>query len=120
MQEVEGQVSMDWSVRMAAGTVGADRTRPVASGLPLAGLLRYAIYGMILVTVLMFYVWSRVDVRRSAAELDAAISQLQLLEVERDRLRLELAMYRDLGRVEAAALATDLSADVRIEEVPVR
>ena len=120
MQEVEAQVSMDWSVRMAAGTVGADRTRPVASGLPLAGLLRYAIYGMILVTVLMFYVWSRVDVRRSAAELDAAISQLQLLEVERDRLRLELAMYRDLGRVEAAALATDLSADVRIEEVPVR
>jgi len=117
MQEVESQVSMDWSVRMAAGTVGADRTRPVMTGFPLAALLRYAIYGMILVTVLMFYVWSRVDVRRSAAELDSAISQLQVLEVERDRLRLELAMYRDLGRVEAAAQAFGLTSNVRIEEI---
>ena len=120
MQEVESPASMDWSVRIAAGTVGADRTRPVTAGFPLAGLLRYAIYGMILVTVLMFYVWSRVDVRRSAAELDAAVSQLQLLEVERDRLRLELAMHRDLGRIEAAALATDLTVDVRIEDVRAR
>jgi cell division protein FtsL len=108
---------MDWSVRMAAGTVGADRTRPALTGFPLAALFRYAIYGMILMTVLMFYVWSRVDVRRSAAELDSAVSHLQILEVERDRLRLELAMYRDLGRIAAAAQAMGLTSDVRIEEV---
>ena len=70
MHEVEGQVSMDWTSRMAAGTVGADRTRPMIGSFPLSVLLRYAVYGLILVTVLMFYVWSRVDVRRSAAELD--------------------------------------------------
>jgi cell division protein FtsL len=120
MQEMESQVSMDWSVRMAAGTVGADRTRPVMAGFPLAALLRYAIYGMILVTVLMFYVWSRVDVRRSAAELDSAVSHLQVLEVERDRLRLELAMHRDLGRIEAAAQSMGLTSDVRIEDVAAR
>ena len=117
MHEVEGQVSMDWTSRMAAGTVGADRSRPMIGAFPLSVLLRYAVYGLILITVLMFYVWSRVDVRRSAAELDVAISELQTMEIERDRLRLELAMHRDLGRVEAASMQMGLSADVRVVEV---
>ena len=39
------------------------------------------------------------------------------MEIERDRLRLELAMHRDLGRIEAASMQMGLSADVHVVEV---
>lgn len=106
---------MEWSERLAGAEWGREFTS-VSLGIP-AGLLRYAVYSLFLVAALMFYVWSRVDVRTAAADLDLALRKMETLQVEGGHLGLELSMRRDLNRVEQAALALGLSGDVEIQEV---
>ena len=71
-------------------------------GLSLTGVVRYLAYGALLIASLMFYTWSRVDVRATAADLERAQFELSELRTEQDRLDLELAMRRDLARVDGA------------------
>ena len=92
-------------------------TRPELAGFPVSGLLRYALFGFFLVAILMFYVWSRVAVRTVAAELDLAVRELEILQVDQNRLRLELSMRHDLARVERSALALGLEGDLEVVEV---
>ena len=111
-------MSMEWSQRMVGAVPHRVLTRPEVAGIPVSGLVRYALFGLFLVAILMFYVWSRVAVRSVAADLDLAVRDLEVLQVDRDRLRLELAMRHDLARVETAALALGLEGDLEVVEVP--
>ena len=86
-------------------------------GFRLRGLLGYAVAGVLLVASLMFYVWSRVDVRVSAAALESARWESAQLRDDRDRLRLEIAGREDLARLSATALAMGLSDDVPVVEL---
>lgn len=107
---------MDQS-RPARGAWAAYPTRPFV-GLELSGVLGFLIYTGLLVSALMFYVWSRVDVRTAAADLEAAQDGYQALLTEQDQLRLELSSRRDLAHVEALSAELELSADdVQVVEV---
>ncbi len=86
-------------------------------GFQIGGLVRYAVYGVLLVASLMFYVWSRVDVRASAAALESARWESAELRDDRDRLRLELAGRRDLARLAATAQSMGLSDEVPVVQV---
>ena len=92
------------------------RTRPFV-GVQVDGLMRYALYGALLVASLMFYVWSRVDVRASAAALEGAQAELSQLHADQDRLRLELAVRHDLAGVATASEALGLVQEVAVVEV---
>ena len=94
-----------------------EMTRPEVAGLPISGLLRYALFGFFMVAILMFYVWSRVAVRAVAADLDLAARELESLQVDQNRLRLELSMRHDLDRVENSAMALGLKGDLVVVEV---
>ena len=94
-------------------------TRPFV-GCQLGGLLRYAVYGVLLVAALMFYVWSRVDVRASAAALESARWTSADLQDEGQRLRLELASRHDLARLAATSEAMGLVADTPVVEVDLK
>lgn len=93
------------------------RRGPLLLGLQLPVLARYATIFAMLVWALMFYVWSRVDVRDSARLLDADIAQLEQLHVENDRLALELAARKDLASLKASAGGLGLVAGVDVVEV---
>lgn len=89
-----------------------------ASGMRwLLGLLRYVAFGLLLVASLMFYVWSRVDVRASAAALDRATMQLAAAEAEHERLVLEVATRRDLARLGQAGTALGLVKGVTLVDI---
>lgn len=106
---------------MEAGRIVSDVRVGIAptSGVRwLLGLLRYVAYGLLLVASLMFYVWSRVDVRASAATLDRATMKLATAEAEHERLVLELATRRDLARVGQAGVAMGLVSGVKLVDVP--
>lgn len=83
-------------------------------GVRLASLARYTLYALLLVASLMFYVWSRVDVRASAAALDSAAARYEALQAEQERLHLELAARRDLGRLSRVGAAMGLVADAEV------
>ena len=110
-------MSMEWSQRMVGAVDQRELTRPEVAGMPVSGLLRYALFGFFMVTVLMFYVWSRVAVRTVAVDLDLAARELESLQVDQNRLRLELSMRHDLDRVESSALALGLEGDLSVVEV---
>ena len=86
-------------------------------GFRLRGLVGYAVAGFLLVASLMFYVWSHVDVRVSAAALEAARWESAQLSNDRDRLELEMAGRRDLARLSATAVAMGLTDDVPVVEL---
>jgi|GEM_PF-1502014 len=108
MVEHEAGISMEWSQRLVAGSAGSDLTRPSVGAIPVGGLIRYLMFALMFVATLMFYVWSRIDVRDSAIQLDSVITQYEALQVERDRLDLEVSSRRSLSRVSAAAQQMDL------------
>ncbi len=110
-------MSMEWSQRMVGAVDQREMTRPEVAGLPISGLLRYALFGFFMVAILMFYVWSRVAVRAVAADLDLAARELESLQVDQNRLRLELSMRHDLDRVENSAMALGLKGDLVVVEV---
>jgi len=86
-------------------------------GLSLTGVVRYLAYATLLIASLMFYTWSRVDVRATAAELERAQIELSSLRTDQDRLSLELATRRDLARVSTASASMALAADVDVVEI---
>lgn len=86
-------------------------------GISLPGTARYLAYAALLVASLMFYTWSRVDVRARSASLESAQIELANARVEQDRLTLEIATRRDLARVGLGAGALGLVDDVAIIEV---
>ncbi len=92
-------------------------TRPFV-GVTLGGVLRYLAYGALLVASLMFYVWSRVDVRARAADLETTRQHLSELRTDQDRLALELAARRDLAAL--AAAGSDLGLVTEVDVVGVR
>jgi cell division protein FtsL len=120
MVEHEADLSMEWSQRLAAGSVGADLTRPSVGAIPLGGLVRYLLFSMMFVATLMFYVWSRIDVRDSAKTLDSVITQYNTLQVERSRLELEMASRLSLVRVSSAASQMELVTSDGLEVVDLR
>lgn len=89
-------------------------------GISLPGTARYVAYAALLVSALMFYTWSRVDVRTRAASLESAQIQLANARVEQDRLTLEIAARRDMARVGEGAALMGLSSDIEIVEVSSR
>lgn len=86
-------------------------------GISLTGTARYVLYAALLVSSLMFYTWSRVDVRTRAAALESAQIQLANARIEQDRLALEIATRRDLARVGEGAELMGLSHEVDVVEV---
>lgn len=107
---------MQWTRDLGGTPLGGlvDSLGLTQLGMRLAALLRYAVYALLLVASLMFYVWSRVDVRASAAELDRAAARYETLQAEQERLQLELATRRDLGRLGRAGAAMGLVSDVPV------
>ena len=104
-----------WVGRSAAGLLaGASR-----AGVRVGVVLRYFTFAMLLVASLMFYVWSRVDVRASAAELDRVNTQLATRQAEQERLRLELATRQDLARLGQVGAAMGLVSDVQVRTVTI-
>ncbi|HJN77944.1 MAG TPA: hypothetical protein QGF58_28770 [Myxococcota bacterium] len=87
-------------------------------GLSLTGVVRYLAYAALLIASLMFYTWSRVDVRATAAALEGAQLELSELRTEQDRLELELATRRDLARVGGTTEGLALISEVKVVEVP--
>ncbi len=91
-------------------------TRPFV-GVTLAGVVRYVVFGALLVASLMFYVWSRVDVRARAADLETAREHLSELRTDQDRLSLELAARRDLAALDAVGARLGLVSEVDVVAV---
>ncbi|MCB9761944.1 MAG: hypothetical protein H6739_19120 [Alphaproteobacteria bacterium] len=108
---------MEWG-READGVWLGARAPAQPVGIRLVGLVRYVAYAALLVASLMFYVWSRVDVRASAAHLDHATVQLAQLQAEQERLLLELASRRDLGTLGQAGMSLGLVEGVAVVEIP--
>ena len=92
---------------------------PALPELRVWGLVRYLVFAMLLVASLMFYTWSRIDVRASAAVLDSAIIEYSALSADAERLQLELAARRDLAAVGQAGLALGLVSDVQVVDLSV-
>lgn len=107
------------SPRPARGAWAAYPTRPFV-GLELGGVLGYLIYAGLLVSALMFYVWSRVDVRTAASDLEWSQRTYQATLTTQDQLRLELATRSDLATLERSSAAMGLVQDVELVEVPVK
>jgi cell division protein FtsL len=120
MVDHEAGISMEWSQRLAAGSAGADLTRPSIASIPMGGLVRYLLFSLMFVATLMFYVWSRIDVRDSAKTLDSVITQYEALHVERSRLELEMASRLSLVRVSSAASQMQLVDGGSLEVVDLR
>ncbi|MCB9796198.1 MAG: hypothetical protein H6741_26170 [Alphaproteobacteria bacterium] len=87
---------------------------PALPELKIWGLVRYLVFAMLMVASLMFYTWSRIDVRASAAVLDSAIIEYSALSADAERLQLELAARRDLASVGQAGLALGLVSEVEV------
>ncbi|MFT5584330.1 MAG: hypothetical protein ACI9VR_001915 [Cognaticolwellia sp.] len=107
------------STRPARGAWAAYPTRPFV-GVELGGVLGYLIYAGLLVSALMFFVWSRVDVRTAAADLEWSQRTYQATLTEQDQLRLELATRSDLATLERSSAALGLVQDVELVEVPAK
>jgi hypothetical protein len=88
--------------------------------LELGGVLGYLIYAGLLVSALMFYVWSRVDVRTAASDLEWSQRTYQATLTEQDQLRLELATRSDLATLERSSAVMGLVQDVELVEVHVK
>jgi len=91
---------------------------PLLIGVRAQILFRYIGVGALCVSSLMFYVWSRVDVQHTTAALDGAYAKLYNLEVKAERLELELATRRDIGRLRAASQELALGAPSEVVVVP--
>jgi cell division protein FtsL len=91
---------------------------PVAilSSEDLRQLLRFG--GLLLFVALAMGVqmWARMEVRRTAVELDRTRAAVERAEVERDRLLLERTTLRSPGRLQAAAGELKLAAPVAVVE----
>lgn len=74
----------------------------------LGALAPYLVVLLAFLASLMFYVWSRVDARALTAAIDDAMVEMAQLEVERDRLVLEMATRRSLDSLTTAAGALAL------------
>jgi cell division protein FtsL len=105
---------------LALGRTGGAPGGPMVVGVRVNVLFRYLGFGVLFVASLMFYVWSRIDVRRTAAELDSAVAWMEQLETEQEQLELELATRRDVSRLEAGSATLGLERDVPVVEVVVR
>ena len=111
---------MAWLESARAPEIGMMAERgPVLIGVQARLLFRYVGVGALCVASLMFYVWSRVDVQHTTAALDGSYAQLYKLEVEAERLGLELATRRDVGRLQAASADLGLTAPARVVSVRV-
>ena len=109
---------MAWLESVRAPEIGAERTDgPILIGIRAHVLLRYTCFGVLLLASLMFYVWSRVDVRSTATDMASSVAYLDGLVIERERLELELATRRDVGRLKLAAEAMGLEQAQRVVEV---
>jgi len=108
--------------RMALSNPGGVRSPggPTVAGLRVGVIFRYLGFGVLFVASLMFYVWSRVDVRKTSTDLGEQIAMLQALEVEQERLSLELATRRDVSRLEHGSAALGLVDDVPVVELEVQ
>ncbi len=104
------------SPRPARGAWAAYPTRPFV-GLELSGVLGYLIYAGLLGSAMMFYVWSRVDVRTSASDLESSQRTYQVTLTAQDQLRLELATRSDLATLERSSVELGLVQDVELVEV---
>jgi hypothetical protein len=65
----------------------------------------------------MFYVWSRVDVRTAASDLEWSQRTYQATLTVQDQLRLELATRSDLATLERSSVILGLVQDVELVEV---
>lgn len=110
---------MDQTRSATGGSWAAYPTKPFI-GLELGGVLGYLVYAGLLVSALMFFVWSRVDVREAASDLESAQRSYQALLTEQDQLRLELAVRKDLAAVEQSSAALGLVSEVQVVEVPLK
>jgi cell division protein FtsL len=73
-------------------------------------LLRWLTVMLFVAAALGACVWTRMAVRQTALELDAARSALVRAEIERERLLVERSLLRDPGRLAGSAEALGLVA----------
>jgi len=82
-----------------------------------AQLLRVMSVTVVVAVATAIMVWTRVEVRTSAAALSTLRSQLAAAQVEHDRLALERALLRQPGRLQADADRLGLVAPVAVMAV---
>jgi len=82
-----------------------------------AQLLRVMSVTVVVAVAAAIMVWTRVEVRTSAAALSTLRSQLAAAQVEHDRLALERALLRQPGRLQADADRLGLVAPVAVMAV---
>lgn len=75
-------------------------------------LLKWITAMLFIAAALAACVWTRMAVRQTALELDAARSALVRAEVQRERLLVERSLLRDPGRLAENAAAIGLVAPV--------
>lgn len=84
----------------------------------LALLFRWIAAMLFIAVTLGACVWTRMAVRQTALELDAARSALVRAEIQRERLLVERSLLRDPGRLAESAAAIGLVAPAAIVAVP--
>lgn len=83
-------------------------------------LFNWVVAMLLIAVTLAFCVWTRMAVRATALELDAARSALARAEIQQERLLVERALLRDPGRLAETAAALALVppvATVSVNEV---
>ena len=95
----------------------ASRTHP-HHGVELSWLGRYAIYAGLAAVCAMVAVWSRIEMRNLAMEMDKAHRAFGVAQAEQDRLQLELATLRDPRVLSERAQAMELVDTVQVIELP--
>ena len=102
-------------------TASAVETRaPVVVHAPATGadpaevrlLFRWLTAMLFIAAALAACVWTRMAVRQTALDLDAARSSLARAEIQRERLLVERSLLRDPGRLADSATALGLVAPV--------
>jgi hypothetical protein len=80
-------------------------------------VLRYLVVMLVCTGALGALVWTRMAMRRTALELDAARSALARAETQRERLLVERTLLREPGRLQAEADALGLVPPEKIVTV---
>ncbi len=75
-------------------------------------LFRWLTAMLFIAAALAVCVWTRMAVRQTALDLDAARSSLARAEIQRERLLVERSLLRDPGRLADSATALGLVAPV--------
>lgn len=81
-------------------------------------LFRWLTAMLFIAAALAACVWTRMAVRQTAVELDAARSALARAEIQHERLLVERSLLRDPGRLAETAAALTLVPPVAIVPVP--